>query len=69
VGIDTLKRVGVGEVFIVAGQSNATGDNELRNQNIFGPVLPTIESKQSIISMAKPLLMGQQNIPTPSSPK
>lgn len=37
VGIDTLKRVGVGEVFIVAGQSNATGDNELRNQNIFGP--------------------------------
>jgi hypothetical protein len=30
IGIDTFKRVGVGEVFIVAGQSNATGDNELR---------------------------------------
>lgn len=37
IGMDTLKRIGVGEVFIVAGQSNATGDNELRNQNIFGP--------------------------------
>jgi hypothetical protein len=37
IGIDTLQRVGIGELFVVAGQSNATGDSELRSQNIFGP--------------------------------
>ena len=36
-GSASLQRVGVGEVFLIAGQSNATGDGDLKNQGNFGP--------------------------------
>ena len=36
-GSATIQRVGVGEVFLIAGQSNATGDGDLKNQGNFGP--------------------------------
>ena len=36
-GTASLQRIGVGEVFLIAGQSNATGDSDLKNQGNFGP--------------------------------
>ena len=36
-GTASLQRIGVGEVFLIAGQSNATGDGDLKNQGNFGP--------------------------------
>lgn len=36
-GSATIQRIGVGEVFLIAGQSNATGDSDLKNQGNFGP--------------------------------
>jgi len=36
-GSATVQRIGVGEVFLIAGQSNATGDSDLKNQGNFGP--------------------------------
>jgi hypothetical protein len=35
-GTDSLQRVGVGEVFVIAGQSNATGAEELRQLGNYG---------------------------------
>lgn len=35
-GTDSLQRVGVGEVFVIAGQSNATGAEELRQVGNYG---------------------------------
>jgi Carbohydrate esterase, sialic acid-specific acetylesterase len=37
-GSATLQRVGVGEVFLIGGQSNATGDGQLKNQGNYGPM-------------------------------
>jgi hypothetical protein len=37
-GSASLQRVGVGEVFVIAGQSNATGDGGLKNQGNYGPM-------------------------------
>jgi hypothetical protein len=37
-GTATLQRIGVGEIFLIAGQSNATGDEGLRNQGNYGPM-------------------------------
>ena len=36
-GTALLQRIGVGEVFLIAGQSNATGDSDLKNQGNYGP--------------------------------
>jgi Carbohydrate esterase, sialic acid-specific acetylesterase len=36
-GTATVQRIGVGEVFVIAGQSNATGDNGLAAQGNYGP--------------------------------
>jgi len=30
-GSNSVQRIGVGEVFVIAGQSNATGDSDLKN--------------------------------------
>ncbi len=37
-GTSTLQRIGIGEVFLIAGQSNATGDGDLKNQGNYGPM-------------------------------
>ena len=37
-GSSSIQRVGVGEVFLIAGQSNATGDGDLKNQGNYGPM-------------------------------
>jgi hypothetical protein len=37
-GAATVQRIGVGEVFLIAGQSNATGDTDLKNQGNYGPM-------------------------------
>ncbi len=37
-GTSSVQRIGVGEVFLIAGQSNATGDGDLRNQGNYGPM-------------------------------
>lgn len=37
-GTATVQRIGVGEVFLIAGQSNATGDGDLRKQGNYGPM-------------------------------
>ena len=37
-GSASIQRIGVGEIFLIAGQSNATGDGDLRNQGNFGPM-------------------------------
>ncbi len=37
IGSATVQRIGVGEVFLIAGQSNATGDGDLANQGNYGP--------------------------------
>ncbi len=34
----SLQRIGIGEVFLIAGQSNATGDGELKKQGNYGPM-------------------------------
>jgi hypothetical protein len=36
-GTASVQRIGVGEVFLIAGQSNATGDNGLGAQGNYGP--------------------------------
>jgi hypothetical protein len=36
-GTASVQRIGVGEVFVIAGQSNATGDNGLAAQGNYGP--------------------------------
>lgn len=37
-GVTSIQRIGVGEVFLIAGQSNATGDGDLRTQGNYGPM-------------------------------
>jgi hypothetical protein len=37
-GTATIQRIGVGEVFIIAGQSNATGDGDLKALGNYGPM-------------------------------
>ena len=37
-GTASLPRIGVGEVFLIAGQSNATGDGDLKMMNNYGPM-------------------------------
>jgi hypothetical protein len=37
-GTSSIQRIGVGEVFVIAGQSNATGDGDLKNQGNYGPM-------------------------------
>ena len=37
VGTASVQRIGVGEVFLIAGQSNATGDSYLASQGNYGP--------------------------------
>ena len=37
-GTVSVQRIGVGEVFLIGGQSNATGDEGLRNQGNYGPM-------------------------------
>ena len=37
-GTGSVQRIGVGEVFLIGGQSNATGDGDLRNQGNYGPM-------------------------------
>lgn len=37
-GTASIQRIGVGEVFLIAGQSNATGDGDLKNQGNYGPM-------------------------------
>jgi Carbohydrate esterase, sialic acid-specific acetylesterase len=37
-GTASIQRIGVGEVFLIAGQSNATGDEGLKNQGNYGPM-------------------------------
>lgn len=37
-GSSSIQRIGVGEVFLIAGQSNATGDGDLKNQGNYGPM-------------------------------
>ena len=37
-GSSTVQKIGVGEVFLIAGQSNATGDGDLKNQGNYGPM-------------------------------
>lgn len=38
IGSATIQKIGVGEVFLIAGQSNATGDSDLKNQGNYGPM-------------------------------
>jgi Carbohydrate esterase, sialic acid-specific acetylesterase len=38
IGMAAVQRVGVGEVFLIAGQSNATGDSYLASQGNYGPM-------------------------------
>ncbi|PWK18869.1 protein of unknown function (DUF303) [Arcicella aurantiaca] len=38
VGTSSIQRIGIGEVFLIAGQSNATGDSELKNEGNYGPM-------------------------------
>jgi hypothetical protein len=37
-GTGSVQRIGIGEVFVIAGQSNATGDGDLKNQGNYGPM-------------------------------
>lgn len=37
-GSTSIQRIGIGEVFLIAGQSNATGDGDLRNAGNYGPM-------------------------------
>ena len=37
-GTALLQRIGIGEVFVIAGQSNATGDGDLKSQGNYGPM-------------------------------
>ncbi|MES2519230.1 MAG: sialate O-acetylesterase [Bacteroidota bacterium] len=37
-GSTSVQKIGVGEVFLISGQSNATGDGDLRNQGNYGPM-------------------------------
>ncbi len=37
-GTASIQRIGVGEVFLIAGQSNSTGDESLKNQGNYGPM-------------------------------
>jgi hypothetical protein len=37
-GTASVQRIGIGEVFVIAGQSNATGDGDLKNQGNYGPM-------------------------------
>ncbi len=37
-GTASVQRIGVGEVFVIAGQSNATGDGDLRSAGNYGPM-------------------------------
>jgi len=37
-GTNSVQRIGIGEVFVIAGQSNATGDSYLKNQGNYGPM-------------------------------
>ena len=37
-GTASVQRIGVGEVFVIAGQSNATGDGDLKTQGNYGPM-------------------------------
>lgn len=37
-GTSSVQRIGVGEVFLIAGQSNATGDGDLRSRGNYGPM-------------------------------
>ena len=36
-GTASVQRIGIGEVFVIAGQSNATGDSQLTMMNNYGP--------------------------------
>jgi hypothetical protein len=37
-GSTSIERIGIGEVFLIAGQSNATGDGGLKSQGNYGPM-------------------------------
>ena len=37
-GTALLQRIGIGEIFVIAGQSNATGDGDLKSQGNYGPM-------------------------------
>lgn len=37
-GTSSVQRIGVGEVFLIGGQSNSTGDGDLRAQGNYGPM-------------------------------
>ena len=51
-GNSAVQRIGVGEVFLVAGQSNATGDEGLKNQGNYGPMAN--DDRVSIVNYSIP---------------
>lgn len=51
-GNSTVQRIGIGEVFLIAGQSNATGDKGLRNQGNYGPMAN--DDRVSIVNYSIP---------------
>ena len=52
VGNSSVQRIGIGEVFLIAGQSNATGDESLRNKGNYGPMAN--DDRVSIVNYAIP---------------
>ena len=62
-GNSLVQRIGVGEVFLIAGQSNATGDEDLRNQRNYGPMAN--DDRVSIVDYAIPFPTnyGSVNLP------
>lgn len=49
-GTSSIERIGVGEVFLIGGQSNATGDEALKNQGNYGPMAS--DDRVSIVNYA-----------------
>lgn len=62
-GSSSVQRVGIGEVFLIAGQSNSTGDGDLKNQGNYGPMAN--DDRVSIVNYSIPFPTNYGSIVLP----
>ena len=63
IGNSSVQRIGIGEVFLIAGQSNATGDEGLKKQGNYGPMAN--DDRVSIVNYSIPFPTNYGNIVLP----